>query len=116
MKVVYVTFMFSFLLHMSIASESNHNEDIPGRCLKSPIISGNGKFVLYDCVVNVQSGKVYFIGPLNKLWIVPETPPELRNSVSWVDNFGEGKISRTIPATLSVVADVIHHCNFKAFC
>jgi hypothetical protein len=84
------------LLVVSIGSESNLNEDIPGRCLKSPIIVWNGKFVLYDCVVNIQSGKLYFIGPLNKLWIVPETPPDLRNSVSWADTFGEGMPYRPI--------------------
>ena len=85
-----------FLAFLSLISlippKQSHAEDVGsnGRCVPSPIFAGNGSFVLYDAVVNVQSAKVYFIGPLNKLWIVPETPAMLKDVVSWVDNFGEG--------------------------
>ncbi len=82
--------MFPILLIVSTGSELKLDGEVPGRCLQSPIFRGNGKFVLYDTVVNVQSGKLYFIGPLNKLWIVPETPPALRNSSSWAETYGEG--------------------------
>jgi hypothetical protein len=64
--------------------------DPQSRCIQTPTSSGNGIFVLYDIVVNIQSAKLYLIGPLHKLWIVPETPTMLTNVVSWADAFGEG--------------------------
>lgn len=42
--------------------------------MKDAYASEDGKVVIYDTVVSLASGKLMFIGPHKKLWIVPETP------------------------------------------
>jgi hypothetical protein len=81
---IIILFLFTAL------DRSSSSLDSLGRCLSTPFHSPDGQFILYDTVLNLKSGKLFFIGPLEKLWIVPETPEALRSVISWSQNFGEG--------------------------
>jgi hypothetical protein len=37
------------------------------RCLREPLIGGNGSVVLFDTVLNLQSGQLFLLGPHKKV-------------------------------------------------
>jgi len=68
-----------------------------GRCLREPVVAGAGAVVLYDIVVNLQSMRVFFVGPHRVLWIVPATPVLQEKTVPFLEHFGEGRDMHWLP-------------------
>ncbi len=79
-----------------------------GRCLSEPVVAGGGAVVLYDIIVNLQSMRVFFVGPHKALWIVPVTPPLQAKTVPFIDYFGEGRDLHWIP----IRHDAASICDF----
>jgi hypothetical protein len=86
------------------ASDSTGEGDIDaaapnslGRCLREPVVAGDGAVVLYDVVVNMQSLRVFFVGPHKVLWIVPTTPALQEKTVNFANHFGEGRDLHWLP-------------------
>eukprot|EP00960_Hanusia_phi_P045531 757297-Hanusia_phi.AAC.2 len=72
-------FVLGFFLHVSADT-----------CLKEIIHAEEGKVVLFDVVVSVSFRRVFLIGPHEKLWVVPSTPPLYANSVLFPFYFERG--------------------------
>ena len=89
------------------ASGESSSSDF-GRCLKNPVVAGEGAVVLYDIVVNLQSMRVFFLGPHKVLWIVPVTPPLQEHTVPFIEHFGEGRDLHWLPR----LHDAASLCHF----
>ena len=80
-----------------------------GRCLADAVSAGDGAVVLYDVVVNLQSMRVFFVGPRKVLWIVPVTPALQARTVTFMENFGEGRDLHWLPRR----HDAASTCDFS---
>jgi len=93
-RVILMALMALTHHHHHGASCSSH---MHGRCLKEPVVGGAGAVVLYDTMVNLQSMRVFFVGPHKVLWIVPVTPMLQRKTVPFIEHFGEGRDLHWLP-------------------